>query len=445
MTDTVYAVATAQGRAAVAILRLSGPGTEAALRAICGDVPPPRRAVLRALRHDGVVIDQALVLWFPAPGSYTGEDAAELQVHGGPAVIRACSDVLSALGLRPAEPGEFTRRAFQNGRMDLAQAEGVADLVDAETEAQRRQALDQLGGALGRRYEAWRDTLLNALALLEAEIDFPDEDLPGALGARVAALLAPLREELTAALAEADRGRRIRDGWRVALIGAPNAGKSSLFNALVGRDAAIVTATPGTTRDVIEAVLVLGGYKILIADTAGVRESAEPIEAEGVRRARAWADAAALRLWVVDASAEGPEWREATELVRAGDLLVLNKDDLAPGAAGRSARDWADAHGVRSIACSARTTAAALLDVLHALAVARLQGADTPPVTRERHLRRLREAEAGVAAALQAMDQAPELAAEELRRAGAALGRVTGRIDPEDVLDLVFGQFCIGK
>ena len=252
------------------------------------------------------------MLWFPGPASYTGEDFAELHVHGGRAVVEALSAALLGTGLKPAEPGEFTRRAFLNGKLDLAQAEAVADLVDAETEAQRRQALDQLDGALGRRYAAWRGELVELLALLEAAVDFPDEDLPGGLASRIVPRATALIAELEAALAGADRGEQIREGFRIALVGAPNAGKSSLFNRLVRREAAIVTPTAGTTRDIIEAALDVKGYKVVLADMAGVRATEHEIEAEGVRRARAWAEGAALRLWVVDVSA-GEGAREGAE------------------------------------------------------------------------------------------------------------------------------------
>lgn len=442
MTGTIFAPATAPGRAALAVVRISGPGTGDALTALAGTLPAPRRASLRRLRRaDGGVIDEALILWFPAPASYTGEDCAELHLHGGLAVVDAAVEALAALGLRLAEPGEFTRRAFQNGRLDLAQAEAVADLIDAETTAQARQALDQLGGGLSRRYDAWRELLIESLAVLEAAVDFPDEDLPEDVAARARPHLEELLGALQAALADADRGRRVREGYRVALIGAPNAGKSSLLNALAGREAAIVTATPGTTRDVIEVPLVLAGYKALLADTAGVRDTAEAIEAEGVRRARAWAEGADLRLWVVDASDSAGHWREAAGLARSGDLLVLNKSDLARGADAREA----SAGDLESLAVSVASEAGvtALRAWLEARVVAALSGAEFPAATRLRHADSLREAADRVARAL---DQAePELAAEDVRLAARALERVSGRVDPEAVLDRVFSSFCIGK
>ena len=447
-TDTIYALATAPGRAAVAVVRLSGPEAGSALGRLAGRLPQPRRAALRDLRSaDGRVLDQALVLWFPGPASYTGEDSAELHLHGGRAVVEAVMGALADLNLKPAEPGEFTRRAFQNGKLDLAQAEAVADLVDAETEAQRSQALDQLEGALGRKYEAWRYQLVDALAFLEAAIDFPDEDLPEDVAARARPRIQGLLDELDGALADAARGERVRDGLRIAVVGAPNAGKSSLFNALVRREAAIVTEQPGTTRDVIEASLVLEGFRVLLADTAGVRETADLIEAEGVRRARAWADAAALRLWVVDGSAGDGQWREASGVVRTGDLLVLNKADRAAGSDRAAAQAFAESHGMTThdVSVSQELGLNALEGVIHRRVADALSGAEFPAVTRERHRLRLTEARDHLARGMAALEMGPELAAEDLRLAARSLARVAGRVDAEDILDVVFASFCIGK
>ena len=443
MTDTIFALATAPGRAALAVVRLSGPGAGAALAALAGRLPAPRRASLRKLRDDaGALIGEALALWLPGPASYTGEDSAELHLHGGQAVVEAVVDALAAVGLRLAEPGEFTRRAFQNGRLDLAQAEAVADLIDAETTAQARQALDQLGGGLSRRYDGWRDLLIESLAVLEAAVDFPDEDLPEDVAARARPPLRTLLGELEAALSDADRGRRVREGFRIALIGAPNAGKSSLLNALAGRDAAIVTATPGTTRDVIEVPLVVAGYKVLLADTAGVRDTAEAIEAEGVRRARAWAEDADLRLWVVDQSASDGDWREASDLARAGDLLVLNKSDLAPGGDEQAASASTDIERL-PLSVISDLDVDALRAWLQTRIVSALSGAEFPAATRLRHAESLTEAAERVRRALAQAE--PELAAEDVRLAARALERVSGRVDPEAVLDRVFSSFCIGK
>ena len=447
-TETIFALATPPGRAAVAVMRVSGPGTARALRALAGSLPPPREARVRALRgSDGRVLDEAMALWLPGPGSYTGEDGAELHLHGGQAVADAVTLALIDLGLRPAEPGEFTRRAFENGRLDLTQAEAIADLVDAETEGQRRQALDQLGGALSRRYAAWRESLLEAMAVLDAAVDFPDEDLPEDVAARALPHLQALAAELEAALGEAARGELVREGFRIAIVGAPNAGKSSLLNRLLARDAAIVTAEPGTTRDVIEAPLILAGFKALIADTAGLRTPTGAIEAEGVRRARAWADAAAVRLWVVDAAGTTGAWREASALVREGDLLVLNKADLAGGPDGEAAAGHARALGVDSVETAAPSGVGldALRTWLEVRTAAALSGAEFPAATRARHRTRLAEALGHVRRALVALEADPELAAEDLRLAGRAMGRISGRIDPEEVLGRIFASFCIGK
>jgi len=451
MTPTIFALATAPGRAAVAVVRLSGPGTRAAMRAIAGPLPRPRRASLRVLRAPdaGQVLDQSLVLWFPAPGSYTGEDSGELHLHGGPAVVEGVIAALTRLGLRLAEPGEFTRRAFENGRLDLSQAEAVADLVDAETEAQRRQALAQLDGELARRHGAWREALIEALAVLEAAVDFPDEDLPAEIGEAAGPLLAEVIAGLDAALADRSRGERVREGYRVALIGAPNAGKSSLLNWLAERDAAIVTATPGTTRDVIEVVLDLAGFRVVIADTAGVRESGDAIEAEGVRRARAQAASADLRLLIIDGAADDGGWSEVRDLARPGDLCLVNKTDRPAGQAAIGASAWARGAGLEVYGVSLSTGAGleALRPALTARVTAALSGAEFPAATRARHRRDLRAAREHLARAVTALDLAPEveLAAEDVRLAARCLARVGGRIDPEDVLDRVFARFCIGK
>jgi tRNA modification GTPase len=448
--DTIFALATAPGRAAIAILRLSGPGAGAALTALAGGALKPREATLRALKRPGVgtLLDQAVVLWLPGPASVTGEDCGELHLHGGHAVVDAATRALLSLGLRLAEPGEFTRRAFENGKLDLSQAEAVADLVDAETEGQRHQALAQLDGALARRHAAWREGMIEVLAVLEAAVDFPDEDLPESVADEAAPTVSRIAKELDAALADGARGERVRGGFRVALIGAPNAGKSSLLNMLVGRDAAIVTATPGTTRDIIEVPLNLAGYRVVLADTAGVRASADPIEAEGVRRARAWAEAADLRLLVVDASSKDQAWHEVAGLTREGDLCLLNKSDLPRGTAA-VAEAWAHGHGLTPLSLSLRTAQGveAVKQALTAAVVEALSGADFPAATQERHRRDLTEARAHLGRALHALTKPVEveLAAEDVRLAARSLARISGQVGAEDVLDRVFARFCIGK
>ena len=429
--SVIFALATGAGRSAVAVMRLSGAGTGNVLVALAGPLPAPRRASLRLLRHEGVELDRALVLWFPAPGSYTGEDSAELHLHGGPAVIAAVADALATLGARPAEPGEFTRRAFLHGRMDLTAAEGIADLISAETEAQRRQALRQAEGGLAARHAGWAQRLTQLLARQEAFIEFEEEDLPGDLDARVEADAAVLRAEMEALLAEGGRGEKLREGLTIAILGAPNAGKSSLLNALAGREAAIVSARAGTTRDVVEVRIILAGVPVTLADTAGLREAADEIEQEGIRRALARAETADLRLLVFGADAPSDD---ATLALRGPDaLVVLNKADLP----------HAGLEG--SLPVSARSGAglAALRQRLEEAAAARAGLAEAAVLTRPRHRAALREAVEELSrlplAAL------PELRAEALRRALRALGRLTGRVDVEQVLDVVFGEFCIGK
>jgi tRNA modification GTPase len=451
MVDTIFALASAPGRAAVAIMRLSGPGTPDVLRALTGAPPKSRRPSLRVLRRpgDGAPLDQALVLWFPRPHSYTGEDVAELHLHGGAAVIDGVTEALLRLGARLAQPGEFTRRAFENGKLDLSQAEAIGDLVEAETDAQRRQALAQLDGDLARRHAAWREALIEALAMLEAAVDFPDEDLPAEVARGAAPLAAQVAAEIDAALAEGERGERVREGFRIALIGAPNAGKSSLLNALTGRDAAIVTATPGTTRDIVEVALNLAGYRVVIGDTAGLRGPKSAVEAEGVRRATALAETADLRLVVVDAAARDDRWREAAILARAGDICVVNKRDLAPPPAAAPITAWASAHGlaVADISAARGVGLPQLRDALTTRVVAALSGGEFPAATRARHRQDLMAARGHLTRAAHAL-QTPvevELAAEDVRLAARSLARVTGRVDPEDVLDRVFAKFCIGK
>jgi tRNA modification GTPase len=439
---TIVALASGAGRAGVAVIRLSGPQAGAALAALTDRPPPgPRVAARRAFcdPRSGLSIDDGLALWFPAPASFTGEDVAELHVHGGPAVIAAVIDAaLSQPGVRLAEPGEFTRRAFENGKLDLAEAEGLADLVDAETEGQRHQALRQRRGALSTLYDGWRTRLIEAAALIEAEIDFPDEDLPGALARRAGPMLEALAAEMGRHLDDAHRGERVRDGYRIAIIGPPNAGKSSLLNALAQREAAIVSDIPGTTRDVVEVRLVLAGYPVWVADTAGLREAADAIEAEGVRRALARAEEADLRIGVAEAGAGVPA--SLLEALQPDDLLIRSKADLATpvGAAPR---------GVLQHPLSVRTGQGlgeleALLNVRVADALGR---EEAPVLTRARHRRLVEEARAALVRALPELAGRPELAAEDVRLAAQASGRLTGRIDVEDLLDEIFSSFCIGK
>ena len=441
MRDTIFALATTPGRAAVAVMRVSGPEAGIILKKLCGRMPVARMASLRVIRsHQGHTIDEALVLWFPAPKSFTGEDVFELQLHGGQATVGATTEALMEYGARLAEPGEFTRRAFEEGRLDLSQAEAIGDLVDAETEAQRKQALDQLGGGLVKQRDCWRDILLSALAFLESQIDFPDEEVPADVAQRARGPLLTLAQELDQALLDS-RGERIREGFRIALLGAPNAGKSSLLNALVHRDVAIVTPIPGATRDVIEVPLVIEGYKVLLADMAGIRETADDVESEGVRRAKAWANAADLRLWVVDPSDPAAVTADVAELVRDGDILVSTKTDLAVAERHTQRLD------LMAISTSTMTAdgVAPLQEALRSWVVARFVGADAPAITRVRHRTLLAEARRHLERALDRSDGAAELMSEDVRLAARALERLSGRLDPEGVLGRVFETFCIGK
>lgn len=436
--DTIFALASAPGRAGVQVIRISGPDAGAVLSRLMGrPLPPPRQAALAGLRDPvtGELFDKALVLSFPAPGSFTGEDVVELHLHGGRAVLSAATQALTALGLRVAEPGEFSRRAFEHGKLDLTEAEAIADLVDAETAAQRRQALRQMEGALGQLYDGWRHRLTRALAHLEADIDFPDEDLPGGLSDAVRPVVEGLVAELSAHLADQGRGERLRDGISIAILGAPNAGKSSLLNAIARRDVAIVSNQAGTTRDVIEVQLDLGGYPVLLADTAGLRDAADQVESEGIRRALDRAAKADLKLLVFD----GGELPDPATLALADDdaILVMNKADL-PGAVAPLA-------GRPILSLSARTGdgVPALLSTLEQAVAARYAPSGAPALTRARHRSALEECLESLTRALQA--PLPELAAEDVRLSVRALGRITGRVDVEDLLDVIFRDFCIGK
>ncbi|HME21753.1 MAG TPA: tRNA uridine-5-carboxymethylaminomethyl(34) synthesis GTPase MnmE [Acetobacteraceae bacterium] len=422
--DTIFAVASGAGQAAIAVMRLSGPASRAMLAALCGRLPTPRRASFRRLRDaEGAELDQGMVVWLPGPGSYTGEDAAELYLHGGRAVLMGVADALVALGARPAEPGEFTRRAFLNGRMDLTEAEAVHDLVAAETEAQRRQALRQLDGALGTLYGGWADRLRLLLAQQEALIDFPDEDLPPQVEALVVGELDALRGEVAAHLNDGRRGERLREGLVFAVTGRPNVGKSSLVNALAERDVAIVSAIAGTTRDALETRVVLGGVPVTLVDTAGLRDAENEIEAEGVRRARARAAAADLVISVSEAGTPAED----------GNVLVANKIDLGGAVP-------AGAIGVSALTGEGLDTLRArLAEAARSLT----ESAGPPPLTQARHRAALLEAAARLAGAQTA--ELSELRAEDLRLALRALGRITGNVGVEDILNTLFARFCIGK
>jgi tRNA modification GTPase len=426
------------------VVRISGPATRAALAALSCAVPKPRHAARArfADRMSGESIDDGLVLFFPGPASVTGEDVAELHLHGGRAIVEAVTSALAALpGLRLAEPGEFTRRAFEHGKLDLTAAEAVADLVGAETAAQRRQALRQLDGELGRLYEGWRQTLLRAAAHVEAAIDFPEEGLPETLDEGARRAVEGLVGEIDRHLADNRRGEILRDGVSVAILGPPNVGKSSLINIIAQRDVAITSAVAGTTRDVIEVRLDLAGYPVILADTAGLREARDAIEAEGIKRARARAAAADLTIVVLDIARPDAAAAMNAELATAA-IVVGNKLDLLETAD----RDSALARLPPSAVALSTVTGEGLTLLLGRLAETvkeRYAATAGPVLTRSRHRAALADCVAALRRSLTA-NQA-ELAAEDLRLAIRALGRITGRADVEDILDIIFRDFCIGK
>jgi tRNA modification GTPase len=447
--STIFALSSGRPPAAIAVVRVSGPQAGAALKALTGRLPEPRRATLARVREpgSGEVIDEALALWFPAPRSETGEDVAELQLHGGHAVIAGVLQALGRVeGCRLAEAGEFTRRAFEHGRLDLTEVEGLADLIAAETPAQRRQAFRQLKGLIGDRAEDWRRRLVEALALVEARIDFSDEaDVPENLIGPALGAARQLRDEMAASLADGGRGERLREGLVVAIAGPPNAGKSTLLNRLARREVAIVSPYPGTTRDAIEVHLDLGGYPVTLLDTAGIRESDDPVEQEGVRRARERAAAADLVLWVTDLSVAGSMTpRAETELADTEVWRVENKIDLAPRKnESRSSKTVSQSFAISAID---GTGVEGLIAALAGHAKQYFAQTEAAVVTRARHRQALEETVAALNQVLgPGQGGREELIAEELRSAATTLGRLTGRVDVEDILDVIFRDFCIGK
>jgi tRNA modification GTPase len=448
---TIFALSSGRPPAAIAVVRISGPQAGAALETLMGHIPEPRKAALGRVRdgQNGEVIDEALALWFPAPASETGEDVAELQLHGGQAVIAGVLDALSRIeGCRLAEPGEFTRRALENGKLDLTEVEGLADLISAETQAQRRQAFRQLKGLIGDRAEEWRRRLIEVLALIEARIDFSDEaDVPDNLVEPAVHAAQQLRSEIAASLADSGRGERLREGLVVAIAGPPNAGKSTLLNRLARREAAIVSPYPGTTRDVIEVHLDLDGYPVTLLDTAGIRESSDPVEQEGVRRARARAATADLVLWVTDASAAdgGPD-DIVPKPTGAEVWLLQNKIDLVADRASRTESAKDGINRSLTISAVAGTGMDVLVEALAAHAAKFFAATESSLITRARHRRALEDTVAALDRALgQGQSGSEELIAEDLHTAATTLGRLTGRVDVEDILDVIFRDFCIGK
>jgi tRNA modification GTPase len=436
-TDTIYALSSGSLPAGVAIIRVSGPETADALVRLCGTLPPPRIATLRTIRtRNGETLDSGLVLYFPTPASFTGEDCCELQVHGGRAVVSAILDELAATGgLRHAEPGEFARRAFQNGKLDLVEVEGLADLIAAETEMQRRLAIEQSGGGQSALYAGWARRLTHSRAMIEAELDFADEDdVPGSVSAVIWEDVGRLRQEIDGHIARAGLAEIIRDGLKIVIAGEPNAGKSSLLNALARRDIAIVTEVAGTTRDVLSVDLSLAGFSVKLFDTAGLRETDELVEREGIRRARQVIADADLVLLL----SEKPGYFRIDEVLpeNVPVIRVATKVD-------RPSPSWAPSDA--DIFLSTRT-GEGMADLLTALQshLPDLAGRTALAMpTRKRHVDCLRQASAALERSLISSDL--ELRAEQLRQAGDALGRITGRVDVENLLDVIFSEFCIGK
>ncbi|WP_017932353.1 tRNA uridine-5-carboxymethylaminomethyl(34) synthesis GTPase MnmE [Robiginitomaculum antarcticum] len=456
--DTIFAPASGQGRAGISVVRISGPDTNTILRQILrGSLPNVRKASLRKIRHpeSGHVLDEALVLRFSAPASFTGEDMAELHLHGSPAVLEAVATAMLSLGLRLARAGEFTRRGFENGKMDLTEAEGLADLIDAQTERQRVQALRQMDGGLKDEYELWREAILDALAQIEGEIDFPDEgDVPDGLSHRALPGLQTLSDQLKTALQQSRRGEAIRHGVDIAIIGAPNAGKSSLINGLTNKDTAIVSHIAGTTRDVLDAYIDIDGLPVRLSDTAGLRLTKNVIEAEGVRRARARASQADLRIALIDMTKRSQHVRVLLDLLQPGDIILLNKTDLNPADKAAEAvlamitdrRDVSrETFEIARIAATDIDGVTAARRLLTKVLQDRFSMTEDAGLTRARHRDCVVKANEAVSRAITALSIAPELAGDDLRRALHAIKELAGETDIEAVLDRIFSRFCIGK
>lgn len=427
--DTIYALASGQGKAGVAVIRVSGPNAFQAVQALCGRVPLPRQASLAILRDvDGEVLDQALVLTFVKGASFTGEESAEFQLHGSRATVAAVLRALSKVAcLRMAHPGEFTRRALENGQLDLTEVEGLADLINAETEAQRRQAMRILSGALGQRTARWRASLIRALALLEVTIDFADEEVPVDVRPEVLTLISEVLADLRRESAGVRIAERIREGFEVAILGPPNIGKSTLLNALAGRDAALTSEIAGTTRDVIEVRMDLEGLPVTILDTAGLRQTEDVVEALGIGRALARAATADLRVVLIDDGL--PEG------------LDLQPDDIV-------LRGKADLMGAAPAAISGKTGQGVTELLARIAAILTERAASVGIAVQERHRIAMSDAEVVLDSAIRQMmasEDRAEIAAEEIRRAVTTLDALVGRIDVEQVLDEIFSSFCLGK
>lgn len=450
--ETIFAPASGRVRAGVAVIRISGKGAFNALKSLSGNQKQPqtRVAALRTLKHpiSDILIDKALVLTFEGPHSFTGEDVVELHIHGGKAVMDSCLNALAECeNCRMAEPGEFTRRGFENGRMDLTEAEAVADLVDAETALQQQQALAQMGGSLSKLYEQWRTTLVRAMALMEADIDFPDEDVPDGVAQESLDLLHVLKSKISMHLQDGNKGERLRDGIRIAVIGAPNSGKSSLINALADRDVAIVSSIAGTTRDIIDVHLDINGFPIILSDTAGLRPDQigtgeqDSIEEEGIRRALKRAEESDLNVLVFDGD-DYPALNPHTLKLRDGSkpsLIVLNKSDrLKERDLSTVPDDWI------IVSAKENNNLNELVKALGAWCNEYYKpSGEGATLTRNRHRQALQDALEHIERALNATEN--ELAAEDCRMAARSIGRITGRVDVEDLLDVIFRDFCIGK
>jgi len=440
--QTIFALSSGRPPSALAVVRVSGPCASLVLTTLAGQLPAPRQASRRLL-HDGAgqPIDDSVVLWFPGPGSATGEDVAEFHVHGGRAVLAALLAAISGIpNMRAAEPGEFTRRAFENGKLDLTEAEGLDDLIHADTDRQRRQALRQLQGLRGNRARDWRERIIEASALIEAGIDFSDEgDVPAELMAPAVKAIGALHDEIAEVLAAQGQAERLRDGLVVAIAGEPNVGKSTLIYQLARRDVAIVSPHAGTTRDVIEVQLDLDGYPVTVIDTAGIRESDDPVEQEGVRRARARAEDADLVLWLVEAGrAADPDAMSLLGKSNGAIWIVRNKIDLG-------GVEDVRLRGEFGIAASRGDGIPELVDALVKFAADFFGTTEGVLVTRARQRDLLRRASDSLRRSLELVEEGEELAAEELRAAAYALGRLLGRVDVEDVLGAIFQKFCVGK
>ena len=442
--QTIFALSSGRPPSAISIVRVSGPQAGASLTSLAGRMPVPRAAT-RVLIRDGnrQPIDDAVVLWFPGPASATGEDVAEFHVHGGRAVLAALFGALAAFeNVRPAEPGEFTRRAFENGKLDLTEAEGLDDLIHADTDRQRHQALRQLKGLLGDRARDWRAQIIEASALIEAGIDFSDEgDVPAELHAPALKKIKALHAEIEEVLAAQGRSERLRDGLVVAIAGPPNVGKSTLMNALARREVAIVSPHAGTTRDIIEVQLDLDGYPVTVIDTAGIRETDDPVEQEGVRRARARAAAADLVLWLVDSPDEqireegaAPVWTVRNKI----DLDRMGSDAMLAGPRGSDRAAF-------EISARCGDGLRELMAALVGFAQDYFGSDEGGLIGRVRQRQLLQETAVSLRCSIEVLGEGDELAAEHLRIAARSLGRLLGRVDVEDILDVIFREFCIGK